>query len=64
MQAHADIDSVATNQKIEKQKFCKKTEKMSQSEGADELFEIRTALYIGNYQQCINEAQKLRVLFS
>ncbi|KAK2162099.1 hypothetical protein LSH36_104g05069 [Paralvinella palmiformis] len=34
---------------------------MANQEDADVLFEIRTNLHIGNYQQCINEAQKLKV---
>ena len=30
----------------------------------DELFEIRTNFYTGNYQQVINEATKLKVRFT
>ncbi|CAF0867805.1 unnamed protein product [Didymodactylos carnosus] len=33
----------------------------SQDRDPDELFEIRTNFYIGNYQQCVNEAQKIKV---
>jgi len=30
------------------------------SDGVDELFEIRTAFYLGNYNQCIYESNKLK----
>lgn len=33
---------------------------MATEEGSDILFEIKTALYIGNFQHCINEAQKIK----
>lgn len=35
---------------------------MAKSDAApDVLFEVRSAFYLGNYQQCINEAQKLKL---
>lgn len=34
---------------------------MATERDVDELFEIKTALYTGNYQHCINECHKLRV---
>lgn len=34
---------------------------MSNKDTTDELFDLKTAYYLGNYQQAINEAQKLRV---
>ena len=36
--------------------------KMAASGENDLLFDIRCALYIGNYQQCVTDAQKLKVL--
>ncbi|XP_011436400.2 coatomer subunit epsilon [Magallana gigas] len=34
---------------------------MATERDVDELFEIKTALYTGNYQHCINECHKLRL---
>lgn len=34
---------------------------MSNKDSADELFDLKTAYYLGNYQQAINEAQKLKI---
>lgn len=36
---------------------------MSNKETTDELFDLKSAFYLGSFQQAINEAQKFRVKY-
>lgn len=37
------------------------SDKMARQQDFNDLFNVRNNFYIGNYQQCINEAQKIKV---
>jgi len=37
---------------------------MARQQDFNDLFNVRNNFYIGNYQQCINEAQKIKVKLS
>lgn len=37
------------------------SDKMARQQDFNDLFTVRNNFYIGNYQQCINEAQKIKV---
>ena len=49
--------------KFWKKSSLKKLKMSNNKDISDELFDLKTAFYLGNYQQAINEAQKLRVKY-
>ncbi len=40
-----------------------KVHQASDMSGPDPLFDVKNALYLGNWQQCLNEVQKAKVCF-